>query len=213
MSFAEIAYKIWNRWWITLIPAIILFTVFFPLVYQTKYTAVIQFVVDAKSVSLPSKQSDIAMSEIELRSDYNSIVASLSRFFYKQYRSINIQTLIAEKIGFPQDKINSKTPFYTVEDQTLGYVELTFESTNKDSVEKFLQVSEDVFFEIINDWNNFKQEDFKIKSNQDIESKILTKSTPVQSLLLPAILGFLGGLFVVIIWPLRDKNAISEINN
>ena len=100
MSFAEIAYKIWNRWWITLIPAIILFTVFFPLVYQTKYTAVIQFVVDAKSVSLPSKQSDIAISEIELRSDYNSIIASFSKFFYKQYRSINIQTLIAEKIDF-----------------------------------------------------------------------------------------------------------------
>jgi hypothetical protein len=200
MSFKEILVRILKGWWLILIFTLI-FTIAFYKSTQSKdiYRASISVGITFDNILQEQNIKDTADKTPSL---FTSISTSISQYLLFRFSSVEIQDMVAKKMGVQISDLNNITPFYRVLDEKAGFVSISYDSESKNDAEKFLDAIKQVYnFLIATELNNNQTNTYKVRPQENLIQSITTSQKPAQQKILPSITGFLVGVAVSLLSP------------
>jgi len=128
-----------------------------------------------------------------------------SVYLSKRYQAIDVQAAIAKKMGISTNNLSSESPFYTVNNQGFGYVNVSFQSANKSEVDAFQKAVQETHAMIVDEWNTGRNGPFLVEKTPQFPSTQYQIDANIQSLFIPVLAVFLLGCVLIILWPVTAK--------
>ncbi|MEI6728740.1 MAG: hypothetical protein WCK98_03810 [bacterium] len=207
MSFKEVLIRILKGWWLILIFTLI-FTISFYKTTQGKeiYRGSISVGITFDNIF---QEQNIRDTPEKTPSLFTSTSSSISQYLLFRFSSVEIQDIVAKKMGFQISDLNNIAPFYRVLDQKAGFVSISYDSESKSDAEKFLDAIKQVYnFLITTELNNNQTNTYKVRPQENLIESITTTQKPSQQKILPSISGFVVGVVISLFWP----SALDLIN-
>jgi len=207
MSFKEVLVRILKGWWLILIFTLI-FTIAFYKSSQGKdiYRSSISVGITFDNILQEQNVRDTADKTPSL---FTSTSTSISQYLLFRFSSVEIQDLVAKKMGLQISDINNSKPFYRVLDVKAGFVSLSYDSESMSEAEKFLDAIKQVYnYLITTELNNSQTNTYKVRPQENLIQSITTTQKPSQQKILPSVAGFVIGVVVTLLLP----SALNLIN-
>jgi capsular polysaccharide biosynthesis protein len=205
MTILELLNKIKKYWYIiAILPIVTSFFGFTPLVDKISYKASITVGVALNSPDLTKVSTQ----------NYDRQLGSLSDFLANRFKSLDIQKIIAFELGMPDSGIDSKKPFYEISNQSSGFINITGTFKNQSESLAFLGAIKKVYYNIIElEKNQNESSPYKIKPMDKFSEAIVSVNTPIQTKALPAVIGLLVAILVIVIIPDKQRIAPTQIDS
>ena len=212
MTFETIQAKLIKNSWIIILSIIITNIILFANIYNSIYLSNITL---GLNINNAQYQSSLTNSNNFAANTYDKTLENLSIYLSNRLSSPDIQYEISEGAKLKQ-KIDTKKPFYEVKNQNAGFVNVSFNAQSRVEGENFINSVNAVFQnKIVTEWNKDRPQIFTIdqsnKSKTDFNSSVIQVKPPIQSALLPTIVGIFIGSFIALLLPIT-KPKIKEIN-
>ena len=207
MKISDFLDKIKKRWWIMLILTLVFTLVFFSNLSQKTYFASVGLGTNFNNPEFVSGKADGPING----SEYTLGLKEFSTYLFNRLGSMEIQTKMLQKLNLDL-AINEKKPFYNIVMQSGGYVSVSFEADTEEQAKNFLVAIKDLYAEIINtELNKGTPNKYQVSVKKDFVEAINQANKPQQLKLLPAIAGFLLGLFIILAFPKKWLLIKSEV--
>lgn len=208
MTIRDALKKIIRGWWI--IAAFVAIFTFYTLSIAAKpsFIANISLGMNFNDPQFNPTQSEPQNQVWTRDQSYSELIPRFSKYLEGKFKSVAVQEKIASKIGRRLYSGIDKKPFYTVNLQDLGFIDLNYETADKAEAEKFLQAAKEVYKEeIIPEWNNQRLTEYEVKANDRFIESVASINPPREEILLPVMAGLLIGLFISLIVPNFKKQS------
>lgn len=166
--------------------------------------------------SLP--QSDpVSLENINQSNSDNIFINTLgplSRLMLLRFKSLSVQKTIADEANIALPATAEKVPIYDVIENGLGYITITYKDNNEETVNKvknaIIRAYKNV---IIPEWNEKKQDKYKIKAQDNINQAIVKSDNSLQTRLTPAFAVFVLASIISLLVPSlkQEEKKIKDI--
>lgn len=206
MDFKTIRTKIITRWWWLVLSILVFNLIFWPLITKKEYIAEIQVGVNFNNSAL------LNISDKTFTVGYIDSLEDFSIYLQNRFKSLAIQTELARKVNLNIKKLNLDIPFYTIKSQKMGFVLIQYKTDSEDLARLFLNEVKEVYkTRIIPEWNESRQEVFKIEGMQNFQTAIVELDKPKQALIMPSVAGALVGFSLILFLPQKQEKQEIEI--
>ena len=138
-------------------------------------------------------------------------LTKLGSYLENRFKSIEIQNKVAAETGIPDGRVDNKKAFFDVVNQENGFVSLVASFDNVDTANRFLTSVKRNYRSLIEvEKNQIEGSAFKIRPMDTFNEAIITVKTPIQFRLLPLLAGFMFGLLLVLVLPIKTKMLTHE---
>lgn len=205
MTFHKIYHRVLTRWWFLPVFTLLFALLFFPWSTEKVYLAEIQIGANFNNSAL------INVSDQTITSGYVDSLDRFSVYLENRFRSVLVQQDLARRVNLQLEKTRLDLPFYEVKRQGMGFLLIQYQTKSEDQARLFLEEVKKVYTDkIIPEWNESRQEVFKITPMQNFQTTVAELSKPKQLLLLPSAIGFLFGLLLALWLPDLPNNLSNK---
>jgi hypothetical protein len=205
MTFLDFKNRLLKNWWIILL-TIVASNIF--LLPKTNDPVYLASTTVGININNPQFQSVATSQNSNLAANYDALLKEFSLYLTSRYQSPDIQTELAKRLE-KQVNIDLKKPFYSVNTQSAGFVNVSLSVPNEGEAVKFNNAVIAVYDEVIlQEWNKNRPSLFTIE-NSDKSRKFTSTYNKNQPLLqmsaLPSLVGVLCGIAIALIFPTFSK--------
>ena len=195
MTISTLFTKVKIYWYILLIlPIVMTYFGFSSFVNKTSYTA---------SISLGISYNNIEYTKINTE-NWDRQTNSASEYLANRFKSLEIQKSLVDQMGYKDNVINLKKPFYEISNQTAGFVSVSGNFETKTDATQFLESTKKTYQTILEiEKGNNELINYKIQPMNKFLEAIVEVKTPVQFRILPTVFGLLLAMLIVCILPLK----------
>jgi hypothetical protein len=199
MTISDLTRRVIAYWWIIVATCVAFTLLLFPWSSDVQYVASITVGINFNDPSL----SDFDQSQVSYVESFEQI----SLYIEQRFSSIEIQSIINQEGELGRGSLSNGNPFYEVENQGAGFVNLALASNNRGEAERFLVGAKAGYNQVINEWNSSRQDEFRIQPMTSFSESVVEVIRPIQFQLLPVFSGLLIGVVLIMILPLPQKKA------
>lgn len=202
MTISDLTRRVLAYWWIIIATGVAFTLLLFPWSSDTQYVGAITVGINFNDPSL----SDFEQSQIS----YVDSFEQLSIYVEQRFSAIEIQSTINEEADLNIGSLSNGNPFYELENQGAGFVNITYTANNREEAEKFLIGAKAGYNQIISEWNDARQNEFTVRPMTTFSESVVEVQKPIQFQLLPVISGVLIGVVLIMILPKpKQKKSVS----
>jgi capsular polysaccharide biosynthesis protein len=212
MSFKEVLNRLIKGWWLILIFTLI-FTAIFYRSGQPKDTfrASISIGITFDNNFQEQNVKDTLENTPSL---FTSTSGQIGQYLLFRFSSVEVQDMVAKKMGISVSNLNNTVPFYRVLNQFAGFVSISYDSESKEAVEKFLKAIKEVYIYLIDaELNNNQTNTYKVRPQENLIQSVTTISEPTQQRVLPSVVGLLVGIVASVLLPTILSMVNKKVKN
>ncbi len=215
MFFQTLLERIVKRWLVIIIALIIAFLSIFG--YQKTQVNVVDTNMYTASITVGITLNNITEQDVFLANNYDNILTVFSKYLANRFASVDVQSKIANKMDLTMTSFDPKIPFYQINSQDGGFVNLTYSNSDKEKSQKFLKTIKEVYQEIVNTERNLNESrPFKVEPQTTFVENLFEYKPSVQTIAF-SYLPFFGIMFTVLVilalLPLHKERKILKENN
>jgi len=200
MTFSDVLNRALKRWWIIVIAIVISTLAFFPWSTDTLFKASIGIGVSLNSPELEKRDN--------VRTDFSGSLVELGKYLETRFTSIEVQSLVASRAGIAVSSYSPTKAFYTVTPGSGGYISISYDAKNKDEANSFLTAIKSVYNDVVTlEKFNSETPSLSIKPKTNFIETVAQSSRPTQTQVLPSVVGFLIGLLVAVLIPVKKEKT------
>lgn len=205
MTIADLTRRIFAYWWVIIITGTAFSLLLFPWTNQVQYVGTITVGINLNDPTLSSlEESSLA---------YVESFEALSTYIDQRFSAIDIQNIVSQESGLNIPSLVEGKPFYEVTLQGAGFSNISYKTPHKDQAERFTQGVKVAYTQIVEEWNESRQSEFRITPMTQFTSSVVATQKPVQFQLLPIISGILVGIVVIVILPLPKTKTVYQASS
>ncbi len=195
MTVSDLLTKAKIYWYILLIlPLVMAYFGFSSFINKTSYTA---------SISLGISYNNIEYTKVNTE-NWDRQINVASEYLANRFKSIEVQKNLSEQMGYGDNMVNAKKPFYEISNQTAGFVSVSGNFETKTDATQFLEATKKTYQNILEtEKGNNELINYKIQPMNRFLEAIVEVKTPVQFRILPTVFGLLLAVLIVCILPLK----------
>jgi len=199
MSIKDLTRRVIAYWWIVIATSVAFTLFFFPWSNETQFVGTITLGINFNNPELSSLDSSSQA--------YVESFESLSLYMEQRFSAIDIQSIIVREGNLGISSLSNGNPFYDIENQTSGFVNLAYSSTNADQSTRFIQGAKVAYVRVIEEWNEQRQSEFRATPMTSFVEGVIELQRPIQFQLLPVISGLLVGVLLIMVLPDPKKKS------
>lgn len=189
-------------WIILLLTSVIGGYMYVDLGTKSTYTANLTLGLSLNSLPQSDPVSLEAINQQNSDNIFISTLGPLSRLMLLRFKSLSIQKTIADEANITLPTTAEKVPIYDVIENGLGFITITYKDSNETRANKVKDAIINAYNNvIIPEWNEKKQDKYKIKAQDNINQAVVKSNNSVQTRLTPALAVFIITSIIILLVP------------
>lgn len=194
MTVEDLVIRFKKLWWVFVLVMVVTIGIVFPQIRQETFIASTTVGLQLNNENLPQDGDELI--------GYTDSLEEFSLFLTNRYNAIEVQTIIASEADI-ETYFDDEEAFYTVINQGGGFVNVSYLAEDEEQAENFVNGVQSAYETIVNEWNSSRLTRFQITPQTEFTTTVQAQELSTQLKLLPIITGFLVGLLLIIIIPIK----------
>lgn len=212
MSLETVVRKLLTYWYIIIIGTLLTGAAFLPWSRRVTYQASIGYGISFDNLSQDSPTLS-SPDQSTVYSTYAFMLQEISKYLVSRFESVETQTFIDSQMQTSHGRYTAAKPFYEVLNQSAGFVSLSYEAQSREEAEKFLEVSNIAYNNIVDEWNQNRPGLFQTTPTQSLTYAIAEVTMQSQLQLVPVFIGLFLSTAIVLILPIRGTKNFKTTSS
>jgi hypothetical protein len=199
MTYEDIRLKLLSRWWLIIAFAVGFTLFFYPWSNASYYKASIGIGIAFNGAGFESTDQSASQA-------YVDSLQQFSLYLSNRFKSVEVQSSVAKKAGLGVGNFNPISSFYTVTEQSGGFISINYDAGTEEAAGSFITAIQTQYKELVETERSRSQiQAFRVSPNTEFITDISQVRRSTQFQLLPSIAGLMIGVAIAIVVPYKSK--------